>query len=156
MAILLVSKYNPLNPLNPLFLIFWTPVDMVKYRPVLKKLREQYASDDGRDSIPHWLDTLCDGPSLSENIPPTASPPCTSFASSPPATPPHFRTRRGQLPRKPLQTSKGNQGPPPRSSLKRKMNNRDGDVEEQLPWDLRDKATLRKPGWKRASATQSN
>lgn len=116
---------------------------MVKYRSVLEKLREQHASDDARDSIPDWLDTLCDGPSLSKNSPPTASPPCTS-ASSPPATPPHLRTRRRPLPRKPLQTSEGNQGPPPRS-LKRKMNNRDGDAEEQLPRVLRDKAALRKP-----------
>ena len=101
-------------------------------------------SDDASDSIPNWLDTLCDAPSLSENIPPPASPPCTS-ASSPPATPPHLRTRRGRPPRKPLQTSKGNQGPPPRSSLKRKMSNRDDDAEGKLSRDLRDRATLRMP-----------
>ena len=117
---------------------------MVKYKPVLEKLREQHVSDDASDSIPDWLDTLCDGPSLSENIPPAGSPPCTS-ASSPPATPPHLRTRRGRPPRKPLQTSKGNQGPAPRSSLKRKMNNRDNDAEGKLSRDLRDRATLRMP-----------
>ncbi len=124
---------------------------MVKYRPVLEKLREQHASDDATDSIPNWLDTLCDGHSLSENSPPPALPPCTSFTSSPPATPPHLRKqrllsrKRTPLPRKPLQTSRGNQGPPPRSSLKRKMNNRDDDAEEKLPRDLRDRATLRMP-----------
>ena len=58
----IISKYNPLNPLNPLFLIFYTSVDMVKYRPVLEKLREQHPSDDASDSIPHWLDTLCHDP----------------------------------------------------------------------------------------------
>ena len=124
---------------------------MVKYRPVLGKLREQHASDDATDSIPNWLDTLCDGHSLPENSPPPALPPCTSFTSSPPATPPHLRKqrllsrKRRPLPRKPLQTSRGNQGPPPRSSLKRNMNNRDSDAEEQLPRELRDKARLKKP-----------
>ena len=117
---------------------------MVKYRPVLEKLREQHVSDDASDSIPNWLDTLCDAPSLSENILPPASPPSTS-ASSPPATPPHLRTRRGRPPRKPLQISKGNQGPPPRPSLKRKMSNRDDDAEGKLSRDLRDRATLRMP-----------
>ena len=117
---------------------------MVKYRPVLEKLREQHLSNDASDSIPNWLDTLCDGPSLSENSPPAASPPCT-FASSPPATPPHLRTRRRPLPCKPLQTSNGNQGPPPRSSLKQTLSNNDGDAEKKLPRDLRDKAILRMP-----------
>ena len=116
---------------------------MVKYRPVLENLREQQASSEAGDSIPVWLDTLCNSPSLSQNSRPPASPPRSS-ASSPPATPPHLRTRRGRLHRKPLQTSKGNQGPP-KTSLKRRMSNREDDAEEKLPRELRDRATLKMP-----------
>ena len=111
---------------------------MVKYRPVLQKLREQHASEEAGDSIPVWLDTLTNSP---KNSIPPASPPRSS-ASSPPATPPHLRMRRGRLYRKPLQTSQGNQGPP-RASLKRKMKNHD--TEEKLPRELRDRATLKMP-----------
>ena len=116
---------------------------MVKYRPVFKMLQEQHASSDAGESIPDWLNTLCNSPSRFENIPlstsSTSSPPTT-----PPATPPQLRMRKRPPPRKPLQPSQGNQGPPARSSLKRKINNRDGDAEERLSWELRSKAKLKK------------
>ena len=115
---------------------------MVKYRPVLEKLREQNASHDDEDAISNWLNTSCNSPSHFQDMAPPASPRSTSFTSSPPATPPHLRKRKRPLPRKPLRPSNGNQG---LRRSKRKMNNREDDAEEQLPRELRDKETLKKP-----------
>ncbi len=112
-------------------------------------LQEQHTSDDAGESIPDWLNTLGNSPSRFEIIPPFASAPSTSSTSSPPATfpptAPHLRKRKRPPPRKPLQPSHGNQGPPPRSSLKRKMNSHDNDAEELLSRELRNKAKLKKP-----------